>query len=200
VPLIKILSPDKNIFVGIWAITEDLTALEKQANASMLLETEKIYHPIKKKEFLASRLVLDAICIQQTITDTNIHKTLDGKPYFPESEWHFSISHTEKYAVCAIHSQKPVGIDTEKIQSKFNVISQKFLTKAELSYCNLDTEKIALRWCIKEAAYKWNGEKGLNFKEDIVISVDMKMVSVKGNENKIHFEKIDVEHFWVVVY
>jgi len=199
VPLIKIINLDKNIFVGIWAITEDLHALAQQANATLLNETEKISHPLKKREFLASRLALETICKSLDISDTNIRKTKDGKPYFPQSKWQFSISHTEKYAICAVHPEKPLGVDVEKIRQKFNVISKKFLTASELSLCKTDIEKIALRWCIKEAAYKWNGEKGLNFKEEIVISADMKQVSVKGVANNIYYEKIDPEHFWVVV-
>ncbi|MFN0048116.1 MAG: 4'-phosphopantetheinyl transferase family protein [Cytophagales bacterium] len=166
----------------------------------MLRESEQIHHPTKRKEFLASRLVLAEICKQQSVYDLNIFKTIHGKPFFPESKWHFSISHTEKYAVCAIHLERPIGIDTEKIQSKFEIIAQKFLTDDEQKVCENDIGKIALRWCIKESAYKWNGEKGLNFKTEIVIDSKMNEVLVKDIKNNIHFEKIDEDHFWAIVY
>ena len=36
-----------------------------------------------------------------------------GKPYFVDSPWHLSISHTKKHAFCAL-SEAPVGIDGEE--------------------------------------------------------------------------------------
>ena len=42
-----------------------------------------------------------------------IRRTPLGKPYFPHSNLHFSISHTPLHAFC-VTSQKPVGIDAEE--------------------------------------------------------------------------------------
>ncbi len=199
-PLIKIINPYKNIFVGIWSINEELHTLQSMASQGTLAECEQIGHPLKKREFLASRIILEQVCNQQRVRDTIIHKTIHGKPFFPENNWHFSISHTEKYAVCAVSAENTIGIDVEKIQDKFKIIAPKFLTEKEVNYCNSNIDKIALRWCIKEAAYKWNGEKGLSFKEEILISEDLKSARVKESETQIHFEKIDEEHHWAMVF
>jgi phosphopantetheinyl transferase len=200
VPLIKIINPDKNIFVGIWAITEELYQLEAMANVVLRNESEKISHLAKRKEFLASRQVLDAVCNQLELFDTKIYKSKHGKPFFSKSDWYFSISHTEKYAVCSVCKDGPIGVDTEKIQAKFHVIAEKFLTKDELDICNSDLSKIALRWCIKESAYKWNGEKGLGFKSEIIINETLTKVLVKGAEKTILFQNIDELHFWAIVF
>ena len=37
-----------------------------------------------------------------------------GKPYFPGSDWHFSISHTPRRAFCAL-SHREIGIDAEEL-------------------------------------------------------------------------------------
>ena len=43
-----------------------------------------------------------------------------GKPYFVNSPWHFSISHTHRHAFCAL-SEKPVGIDAEETDRNINL-------------------------------------------------------------------------------
>ena len=36
-----------------------------------------------------------------------------GKPYFPDGDWHFSISHTKHFAFCAL-SRNNIGLDAEE--------------------------------------------------------------------------------------
>lgn len=199
-PLIKTLNPHNYIFIGVWVISETLEELTSISNDDMIAESEEIKHPQKKLEFLASRKVLEEMCSLQEVLDVQIFKNLHGKPFFKTSDWHFSISHTEKYAVCAISKYNPIGVDVEKIQDKFGIIAQKFLTELELKICAMEVEKIAERWCIKEAAYKWNGEKGLSFKDEIMIDENSQTVAVKGIQNRMFVEKIDEEHFLAIVY
>lgn len=49
-----------------------------------------------------------------------IGKTPQGKPYFLDSDLHFSISHTKNHAFCAV-SHRNVGIDAEEIGRRVNV-------------------------------------------------------------------------------
>ena len=84
-----------------------------------------------------------------------------GKPYFPDSSWHFSISHTKHHAFCAL-SRIPVGIDAEEMDRKINPrLADKVLSDQEkLRFQRFEDKNDAfLRlWVLKEASAKLTGE------------------------------------------
>ena len=87
-----------------------------------------------------------------------IEMTPRGKPYFPESAWHFSISHTKHFAFCVL-SQQNIGLDAEE---KGRAVSpnmiEKFTSDSEKSRLGDDPQDAFLRlWVLKEAQSKWNG-------------------------------------------
>ena len=90
-----------------------------------------------------------------------IRVTDRGKPYFPESSWHFSISHTRKHAFCVL-SKKNVAIDAEEQDRKINLkLADKILSPAEKARFDAaaDKEKALLTfWVLKEAEAKLSGE------------------------------------------
>ncbi len=54
-----------------------------------------------------------------------------GKPYFPGSDWHFSISHTPRRAFCAL-SRREIGIDAEELDRNVNLaLAEKILSPGE---------------------------------------------------------------------
>lgn len=84
-----------------------------------------------------------------------------GKPYFPDSDLHFSISHTRTHAVCAL-AHCPVGVDAEELGRKIRepfakrVLSpgewQQYMTAPDLE------RAILTFWVLKEASVKLTGE------------------------------------------
>ena len=84
-----------------------------------------------------------------------------GKPYFPGSKWHFSISHTEKHVFCAL-SETPVGIDAEEMDRQIRLgLAEKILSPEEKAQFDAAQDKrLALLtfWVLKEAAAKLTGE------------------------------------------
>ena len=84
-----------------------------------------------------------------------------GKPYFVESPWHFSISHTKGHGFCAL-SDRPIGIDAEEKDRKIDLkIAPKILSSGELAQFQTaqDPRDTLLRfWVLKEAAAKHTGE------------------------------------------
>ena len=84
-----------------------------------------------------------------------------GKPYFVDSPWHFSISHTKKRVFCVIHDA-PVGIDAEEMDRKIDLrLADKILSEPEkCRYEAADDRRAALLrfWVLKEAAVKLTGE------------------------------------------
>lgn len=87
-----------------------------------------------------------------------------GKPYIDGySEWQFNISHTLGMIAVAV-SEKPIGIDIEKIQKQDLRIAERFFTSPECNYINeaeSDAEKnkrLLEVWTKKEAYIKFTGE------------------------------------------
>lgn len=90
-----------------------------------------------------------------------IRVTDRGKPYFPDSPWHFSISHTPKHAFCVL-SENHVGLDAEEMGRKINLrLAEKILSSGEKRQFDAapNKEKALLTfWVLKEAAAKLSGE------------------------------------------
>ena len=84
-----------------------------------------------------------------------------GKPYFVDSPWHFSISHTKEHAFCVL-SRCPVGIDAEELDRKIDLrLADKILSPAERAEFDAAEDKrraLLTFWVLKEAAAKLTGE------------------------------------------
>ena len=84
-----------------------------------------------------------------------------GKPYFPDSDWHFSISHTPKHAFCVL-SRNNVGLDAEELDRKVNLkLAEKILSpeeKARFDAAENKEKALLTFWVLKEAAAKRSGE------------------------------------------
>ena len=84
-----------------------------------------------------------------------------GKPYFVDSPWHFSISHTKEHAFCVL-SRCPVGIDAEELDRKIDLrLADKILSPAERTEFDAAEDKrraLLTFWVLKEAAAKLTGE------------------------------------------
>ena len=91
--------------------------------------------------------------------------TQQGKPYFVESPWHFSISHTKCHVFCAL-SQRNIGIDAEEADRNIRLdLAGKILPEAEYrQYEAAPDKRTALLkfWVLKEAQAKLTGE-GIKF-------------------------------------
>lgn len=89
-----------------------------------------------------------------------IRITEAGKPYFPHSPWHFSISHTRCRVFCAL-SRTNIGIDAEEHDREINLkLADKVLSPAErLQFDAAEDRRRALLtfWVLKEAAVKLSG-------------------------------------------
>ena len=84
-----------------------------------------------------------------------------GKPYFVDSSWHFSISHTHHHAFCAL-SEKNIGIDAEELDRDINLrLAEKILSPGEKARFDAAADKrraLLTFWVLKEAAAKLSGE------------------------------------------
>ena len=84
----------------------------------------------------AGRALLDRMYRQATGKPLpEIRVTDRGKPFFPGSPWHFSISHTPRHVFCAL-TLCPVGIDCEEMDRP---------VRPQLAKKVMSTEEL-LRW------------------------------------------------------
>ena len=110
----------------------------------------------------AGRELLAEIYRQATGDDLPpIAVTPRGKPYFPDSPWHFSISHTPKHAFCVL-SENNVAIDAEELDRKVHEkLAERILSPSEKEqYDAAENKSKALLtfWVLKEAQAKLTGE------------------------------------------
>lgn len=84
-----------------------------------------------------------------------------GKPYFMDSPWYFSISHSKRHVFCAL-SQRPIGIDGEEIDRQINRnLAEKILSPMEREqFEQAEDPRLALLtfWVLKEAQAKCRGD------------------------------------------
>ncbi len=92
-----------------------------------------------------------------------ICKTDRGKPYFADSQLHFSLSHTKNHAFCCVATQN-LGIDAEETDRKVDLrLADKILSPTEkVRFAQVQDKSTALLrfWVLKESYAKLTG-KGL---------------------------------------
>ena len=114
------------------------------------------------------RQLLEKLYIQATGKPLPpIAVTPRGKPYFPDGNWHFSISHTRNFAFCAL-SRKNIGLDAEeKGRAVSPVMIAKFTSDKEKARLGADPQDAFLRlWVLKEADAKRTGRGMGNWLKD----------------------------------
>lgn len=89
-----------------------------------------------------------------------IRLTARGKPYFENSPWYFSITHTNRHAFCVIASV-PVGIDAEELDRPISLaLAKRILSPTEqLRFAQAGDQHRAFLalWVLKEATAKCSG-------------------------------------------
>lgn len=109
----------------------------------------------------AGRLLLERLYRQATGEPLpDIRLTDRGKPYFENSPWYFSITHTDRHAFCVL-SLAPVGIDAEELDRsvRFSLI-KRVLSPAEerrFAQARNPPEAFLCLWVLKEADAKRSG-------------------------------------------
>jgi phosphopantetheinyl transferase len=118
--------------LGIWQIEED----ENFFLAKVPLQ-QSITHPNKRLQHLAGRYLL-----QYLFTDFPYEEILIAdtkKPYLPNEQYHFSISHCGNYAAAIVSSTCRVGIDIEIPSEKVERIAHKFIHEDEKQFLEEST-------------------------------------------------------------
>ena len=98
-----------------------------------------------------------------------------GKPFFADSKWHFSISHTKKHAFCAL-SMENIAIDAEERDRRIHpALAEKILSPMEKTQFDAAADKnkaLLTFWVLKEAAAKLSGRGLRGYPSDTAFSLD----------------------------
>ena len=112
--------------------------------------------------------------------------TLIGKPYFPDLDIYFSISHS--HGICAVAvSDHPVGVDVEIIKAAYSPhLIERSLSEQEKTGFDSDFTRI---WCRKEAVAKMTGKGITGYPRNI------ETTEYKFTERQIEY---DGQKYWVI--
>ena len=186
------ITEENNCKIALWEITETLDEL---LQLSHVISTADFNTEKRKKEWLASRLLLNEINPNYSISYNEF-----GAPEL-DNDNYISISHS-KGLVAVIISQQQVGIDIEEISEKALRVSLKFISKNNLK--DLTAEKATLIWCCKEAVYKWYQKGNIDFIKDITLqpfeNMEKGEITAKFRDTELilHYQKIH-NHYLVYV-
>jgi 4'-phosphopantetheinyl transferase len=152
--------------LGIWKIEET-----EEFFLSNVPLRQQVTHPLKRLQHLAGRFLLQFLYPGFPYELIRIADT--RKPYLPNDQYQFSISHCGDYAAAIVSSQQRVGVDIEITSEKAEKIKNKFLTPNEQLTFSLmpadvtGSQLSTLLWCAKESVYKWFGDGGVDFRKHI---------------------------------
>ncbi len=153
-----------NTRLGIWKIEET-----EEFFKGNVPQHRDVTHPHKRLQHLAGRFLLQYLFPDFPYQLIEIADT--RKPYLPDEQYHFSISHCGDYAAAIVSKDRRVGIDIEIPVEKISRIAGKFLNEKEYSIFNnqhsILNDRLTLFWSGKEAVFKWYGDGGVDFREHI---------------------------------
>jgi phosphopantetheinyl transferase len=196
---------DENTRLGIWKIEET----EDFFKANVPLHRH-VTHPHKRLQHLAGRFLLQYLFPDFPYALVQIADT--RKPFLPDEQYHFSISHCGDYAAAIVSKDKSVWIDIEVPAEKISRIMYKFLSALEHERFELVTpgdhliSLATLLWSAKESVFKWYGNGAVDFRKEIQLNalhegeqlVDCKFTKT-GESLPVHFRKFQqVTLAWVM--
>lgn len=165
----EIIGDKKTIFL--WELVEsEFELLAQLGNDLNFEDLHTISHPQKRREWLASRLLIKMLVEHIGLVYYGTYKDDNGKGFLINHDCHISLTHTNDYVAVAINLEGAIGIDMEKMDVKLSRVASKFLSNEEFENAFSNVKKQCIFWCSKEALYKLHGRKKVSFKNDITIS------------------------------
>ena len=192
-PLQKIIVSYRS-HLYLWHITETTNELLNLFSGEIptgYLRWRSVAH---QNQFLAKQLLLEHLHL-----DKQLDYLPSGKPVLRNREY-ISISHSGSFVALSV-SQQEIGLDMESANSKLLKIAPKFVHPSEKKI--FDTQKIEdlqYLWTAKESIYKLAGQKGLRFKQDILlqnfdpVQSSARVLLLKQREIIVFFNKISPDY------
>ncbi len=161
-PIFKEWNIGDHALAAIWKIEEPEAFFAERTGLTPDIKNEK-----RRIEHLAGRFLLTHL--EEDFPLHHIARDEHDKPRLPENRFFFSISHSWPYVAAVIDPYEEAGIDIQTWHKRIEGIQHKFLSAEEQELFMNDPKLITVAWCAKEAAYKWNGRRGVDFIEHLPI-------------------------------
>src|SRR3990167_6193416 len=195
--------------VHVWIIDLSITAAQKKQKYVILSNDEqkradRFYAPLHQKRFIAAHAALRQILGQYMQTAPNdivFDYTKHQKPFLSINPSHlaFNLAHSESLAVCAITLNHAIGIDIEKIKTKFpQAVAKRYFSQKENNHLRQQkNKKDKIRaffdlWSRKEALVKAVG-KGLTLPlSSFSVSLDNKLEVILLEQQSWYVMPLDI--------
>lgn len=161
-PLFREWSSDAYSLAAIWKIEEPEEFFVQRTGIASDIKSDK-----RRIERLAGRFLLKYL--KQDFPLLNIAPDEHDKPRVDNNHYYFSISHSWPYVAAVVSPYVEAGIDIQCWHPRMEMLQNKFLSKEEQQFFKNDSKLITLAWSAKEAAYKWQGRRGVEFIDHLPI-------------------------------
>jgi phosphopantetheinyl transferase len=161
-PLYKEWKIGNHGLAAIWKIEEPEFFFSERTGIVSDLKNDK-----RRIEHLAGRFLLRHLEVDFPLW--NIAKDEHDKPRIDNNEYYFSISHSWPYIAAVIDPYAEAGIDIQTWHPRITTIQHKYLSEDEQELFANDPQLLTVAWCAKEAVYKWNGRRGVDFIQHLPI-------------------------------
>ncbi|QKG56167.1 4'-phosphopantetheinyl transferase superfamily protein [Hymenobacter sp. BRD128] len=186
-PLHSITPLASGPLLGLWHLTETPAALWPQ------LAEAAAYAPLlparadgpRQAQWLAGRVLVQLLLATRGAPLAMLRNDENGRPFLagPPALPAVSLSHSGEWVVALLAPPgAAVGIDVELVRDKARRIARKFLNEEELAASETITlagspeagpslELFSLLWSAKETLYKLAGQRGLIFRETLLLDL-----------------------------
>jgi phosphopantetheinyl transferase len=186
--LYKTITLNSSTQILVWEITESYQELFETVvlNESNLCRLNCMKSEMHQRAFLSVRKLFQEV----GYTDFDLFYDEFGKPHLHDGK-HISITHSHQFSAIIL-SDEVVGIDIELQREKIIRIADKF-ADTEFSFLNPEEKteyirKLTVIWGAKEAIFKIRNERGISFKDHIIVEAfGMDDLKVK---TELHFDDI----------
>lgn len=169
-PIIKNTPLNKQCKLILWEITEEVDQLINKVTLTNQEEQKlaKISNPTRKKEFLATRLMVQTMLGEKV----GITHNSQGKPILINSSWDISITHTKKIVGIILGKGHNMALDIEYLSERVEKVTSKFLSTKEQENISSKDRLLHLYqyWCAKECLIKLMGRKDLHLTTELQIN------------------------------
>jgi 4'-phosphopantetheinyl transferase len=154
----------------VWRVDETEPYWEQRLLFSPAMQEEWARcHPSQRREWLATRWLAARLAGKNP---PPYRKDPFGKPLGEDGEGQFSFSHTRGWAAVT-RSESSVGVDIQTLEEKTLRISRKFMLPEEIDRAMENPRTHAacvhVHWGAREAVYKAYGQRGLDFRADMLL-------------------------------
>jgi len=190
-PLLSLKQLNEHTRLGLWQLDEPAEELRNALPPYVAVEARlEQVHPRRQREWLASRVLAYRLLQEFDAPPVQLLRNPDGKPYFPNTGFRVSISHSPQLAAVILSDTYEVGIDIEMVSPKALRVQDKFLTENEKKHTGGDEQRTCLYWSAKETLYKLYSRKRLILKENLAIQPTTDPKLLLGRVKTENFSKL----------